>query len=196
MEGEAGADRLDQLGHAGPVGRRDGQDLVETQAVEAAVRRATLHAVELVDDQQQGFALAAEASGDLLVAGGEAVVAVHQQDGHVGLLEGGLGHAGDALGDGVVALEVEAARVHQLEDLLGLALLTQAGDAAVAAVPGHARQVVDQGRPAAGEPVEEGGLAHIGASAEGDEGQFHMSSKPFSLSGIGRKGTDGFPWGG
>ena len=41
----------------------------------------------------------------------------------MGLVHGRLGQAGDALGDDVVALEVQAAGVHQLEELLGLARL-------------------------------------------------------------------------
>ena len=185
VEGQAGPDGRNQLGYASAVGGGDGQHLIEAQPVEAGIRRAALHAIDLVDDDQDRLALAAQARRDLLVPGGEAVVAVHQQDGHMGLTEGGLGHASDALGDDVVALEIEAAGVHQFEELLGHALLAQTGDAAVAAVPGHARQIVDQSRAAAGEPVEEGGLAHIGASAEGDEGQFHGCSKPSSLSGMG-----------
>ena len=53
----------------------------------------------------------------------------------------------------------------------GEAQIAQPG-LALAQVAGHAGLVVDQRQPLADEPVEQGGLAHVGASDDG-EGQGH-----------------------
>ncbi len=173
VEGEMGLDALQQLGHAVPVGGGEDVHLVEPQLVEGAVRGPAPHAVDLVDDEDRGLALDADAGGDLGVVGVPAVVGVHHEDEDVGLLHGRLGDAGDALGDDVAPVEIQAAGVHQLEHLRGVPHLVQAGHPSVAAVPGHARKVVHQGRPAPGQPIEKSRLAHVGTTTQGDDGEFH-----------------------
>ncbi len=91
----------------------------------------------------------------------------------MGLLHGRLGDAGDSLGDDVAPVEIQPAGVHQLEHLRGVAGLVQAGHPPVAAVPGHARKVVHEGRPAPGQPIEKSRLAHVGTTTQGYDGEFH-----------------------
>ena len=173
VERQLPADARQQFGHRVPVAGRDHVDLVEAQLVEGPVRGSALHAVDLVHHQDGRLAHDPDPGGDLSVGGVPAVPCVHHEHHDVGLLHGRLGDAGDALGDDVAPFEIQAAGVHQFEQLLGVPHLRQASHPAVAPVPGHARQIVHQRGTGTGEAIEERGLPDIGASTKGYERKFH-----------------------
>ncbi len=119
--------------------------------------------VHLVDGEEDGLAAAEEEAGEFEVGGGELGAAVDDHDDGVGFGEGGLGLAEDFGGDEGDVVGDDAAGV----DDAGVA--PDPLDLAVDAVAGDAGLVADDGAAGAGEAIEEGGLADVGAAADGDE---------------------------
>ena len=125
-----------------------------------------LREVALVDRHLAGDARLADHSRDLLVDRREPGLHVDDENCRRSLLEGGAHLFEDARLNGaaaVLVLEVHAARVDELE---GLVLPDYRADEAVAS---HAALVVDDGDALAGDAVEDGGLADVGTSNDGDD---------------------------
>ena len=123
----------------------------------------------------------------MLVEGHETVAAVHHHADDVGFLEGRLGltqnvglEAADArrtFGHGFMMIERDAARVDD-----GKVAAVAGADHAFHAVARHAGTVMGDGSVAADEAVEQGGLAHIGATQQNDFG--HHGRTPRGVSGV------------
>ena len=118
--------------------------------------------VDLVGGQDDGLARLAQDAYDGLVGVGDPDGRVHDEQHGVGQRDGHLGLAGDALGE-PAGVGVPAAGVDHGEGA--------AGPVGVVghAVPGHARAVLDDGLAAPDDPVDEGGLAHVGSPDHGQD---------------------------
>src|SRR6185295_17068023 len=105
---------------------------------------------------------------DLLVEAGDARAAVHHEDEQIGLVHRLEHLAAHALHQVGLAARIETAGVHDG----GLPALEDHG--AVEAVAGDAGHVAHERAPAADEPVEERGLAHVRAAHDGDDRAQHL----------------------
>lgn len=148
----------------------------EAQAVELGQQLVFLfQTVHLVDHTEGGQAHAADVGRQIFVQGQQAVTAVHHEGHGTGVLHGRLGLAQDvgletadafgAFGDHGVGVQGDAAGVHDAEVRVPLA-----ADHPFHAVAGHAGTVMGDGAVAADQAVEQGGLAHVGASHQNDAG--------------------------
>ena len=146
---------VEQVAHPAAVLRRDRVGVAEAQAAQVLGLGLLGGAVGLVGHQHHRPAAAAQAVGDLQVAGGRRGRDVHDEHDQVGILDPAQRLRGDLAADvGGVGL-VDAAGVQQLE---GAPVPLGAGLAAVARDAGGG---VDHGVAAAREAVEERRLADV-----------------------------------
>jgi hypothetical protein len=119
-------------------------------------------ALGLVGRDQHRLVPLAQDLGEDPVQRRQALAGVEHQQGDVGLLDRQLGLGAHPRLQALVGDVLEAGGVDQLQ--------VQVAQAAVgeAAVAGDAGLVVDQGQLAAGQTVEQGRLAHIGAADDGE----------------------------
>ncbi len=174
--------RLEQAADTLPVGRGDGQDLAQTQLVELGQLRALAHALGLVAHEQAGFAEAPQVVGDVVVLGRQARACIHDEDDDVRFRDGLLGLLGHLAVDARRGIGLEASGID--DDVFVLAQL------AVAVVPitREAREIGDDGVARFREPVEQGGLAHVGAAHQGDD-WLHPDTFLVGMGPVIRDGT-------
>ena len=163
-----GAQVVPVFGGAGDEGK--------AQTVEFRKQQLFLfRAVHLVHHQQYGLVAFAQVCGEVLVEGHETVLSVHHHADDVGFLQGGFGlaqnigfetaYARGAFGHGLMMIERDAARVDDGE----IAAVARTHHA-FHTVARDAGAVMRDGAVAADKAVEQGGLAHIGASQQNDFG--------------------------
>ena len=158
----------DHAAHAAPVGGGDREQLAEPQAVEVRQGGVRVQAVGFVDRQVDRLGQLAQLRGHLLVGGGEAGAAVHQEQHHVRFAHRLQGLVGHRPVDALLAFADAAGVDHRVGAVAQAAV-------AVLAVPGEAGEVRHDGVTGAGKAVEQRGFAHIGAAHQGDHG-FHWGS--------------------
>ena len=126
--------------------------------------------VELVHQQKDRLVAALEHAGDRLVLLGDAGAAVDHKQDDGGFLSGGERLVADGRGEDVVALErLDTARVDDGE------LAAVPIGRVIRAVARNAAGLMDDGVRGLGQAVNERGLAHVGASDDGDD-RFHLLS--------------------
>ncbi len=119
-------------------------------------------ALALVGDQDDGGLLAAHEVGEMAIHGGYPGARVHHQQCHVG-----IGH-GDVGLDAHAGLHRGARGFFQTGGVDNGEFQAQKIGVARATVAGYPGLVVNDGKALAHQPVEQGGLADIGASDDGD----------------------------
>ena len=124
--------------------------------------------VALVEDRDDRPARRGVESGGVLERARGAVARVGEVDDDVGVEDGADGGAAHGVLERVLGIE-EAGRVD--EDHLGVAVGEEAEDAGARGLGLGA----DDGELLADEPVEEGGLAGVGGSGDGDEARVGKS---------------------
>lgn len=160
---EGGFDGVDELGDAPAVFCAEAADGFEAEACEVCGDEVVFGVVGFIDAEDDWFALAAELFGDALVDGVHAGEGVDDEDDEVGGGDGDVCFGADDGAEVVVEGGSDAAGVHDGD---GEGSVFETGGEAVA---GDAGSVVDDGDAAAGEAVEEGGFADIGAADDGDD---------------------------
>ena len=166
-----GHDVVEQVARAVAVQGRERRGLADTERIELpdAVVLA-IGVVELVHQQKDRLVAALEHAGDRLVLLGDAGAAVDHKQDDGGFLGGGEGLVANGRGEDVIALErFDAARVDDGE------LAAVPIGRVVRAVARDAAGLVDDGVRGLGQAVNERGLAHVGASDDGDD-RFHLLS--------------------
>ena len=136
----------------------DGDEVADAESAE--IFGGGFHAlrVDFVHGEEEGLAGALEQAGEVEVGGGELGAAIDDHDDGVGFFEGEAGLAEDFGGDLGFVVGDDAAGI---DDAGGAAL---PADFAVDAVAGDAGLVADDGAARAGEAIEEGGFADVGAA--------------------------------
>ena len=155
---------VEELVHSLALDGADGDGVAEAEVVELVGNQAAAWALGLVDGGDDGHVQASEGIGDLPVGGLQTIDGVGEEDDDVGVLKGGADLPIDLAADGAVGAEVNAAGVDE-EEAACAAL--DGGDDAVARGAGL---IGDDGTALAGQAVEKGGLANVGAADNGDHG--------------------------
>ena len=166
-----GHDVIEQVARAVAMQGRERRGLADAERIELpdAVVFA-IGVVELVHQQKDRLVAALEHAGDRLVLLGDAGAAVDHKQDDGGFLGGGERLVADGRGKHVVALErLDTARVDDGE------LTTVPIGRVIRAVARDAAGLVDDGVRGLGQAVNERGLAHVGASDDGDD-RFHLLS--------------------
>ena len=164
--GEVFDEGVEEVARAAAGDAGDGVGVAEAEGVELGEAVHLGGVVDLVGGEDDGLGAAAQHVGDVLVHGCEAFAGVDEEEDDVGLVDSEGYLATDFDFEFVVAAHDVAAGVDDGEVLavpVGVAVLAVAGDAGGG---------VDDGVAAFGEAVEEGGLADIGASDDGDDVHF------------------------
>src|SRR5690606_71405 len=117
-------------------------------------------------DQMYGAPGTTQAGGDLLVVRRQSDAAIDEEQQHIGLLDGTFGLLRHLVHDAALGDRVETGRVDD-----EVVMVTDPADA-VMPVTRETGQVRDKRVAGAGQPVEQGRLADVGASDE-DDGGFH-----------------------
>ena len=169
--GEQGHDVVEQVARAMAVQGRERRGLTDAERIELPdVVVLAIGVVELVHQQKDRLVGALEHAGDRLVLLGDAGAAVDHKQDDGGFLGGGEGLVADGRGKDVIALErLDAARVDDGE------LAAVPIGRVIRAVARDAAGLVDDGVRGLGQAVDERGLAHVGASDDGDD-RFHLLS--------------------
>ena len=166
-----GHDIVEQVARAVTVQGRERRGLADAEGIELpdAVVFA-IGVVELVHQQKDRLVAALEHAGDRLVLLGDAGAAIDHKQNDGCFLGGSKGLVADGRGKDVVALErLDAARVDDGE------LTAVPVGRVIRAVARDAAGLVDDGVRGLGQAVNERGLAHVGASDDGDD-RFHLLS--------------------
>ena len=146
---------------------RDAQRLAQPQRPgfgRAGLARGPLG---LVGGQDDVLGALAQDVGEILVRRRDAHAGVDDEQADVGLVHGTLGQAPHPALQRIVLDHFQAGRVDHDEAQVAQARV------ALAQVAGDARLVIDQRQPLAHEAVEQGGLADIGPSDDGEcEGHY------------------------
>ena len=169
--GQQGHDVVEQVARAVAMQGRERRGLADAERIELpdAVVFA-IGVVELVHQQKDRLVAALEHACDRLVLLGDAGAAIDHKQDDGGFLGGGKGLVADGRGKDVIALErLDAARVDDGE------LAAVPIGRVVRAVARDATGLVDDGVRGLGQAVNERGLAHVGASDDGDD-RFHLLS--------------------
>ena len=149
---------LPQLADSAAVLCRE-HDRWEAQATEVGVAEVGVAAVGLVDGEHHRRASAADRLGDVAVGRDDALHAVDHEHDRVGVGNGAQCLVADHARDLCLGVGLEAASVDEDDAAAGRARRVR-GDA----VAGDPWQVVGERPPPACQPVEQRGLAHVGAS--------------------------------
>ena len=157
-----------QGGDPAPVGGRDRDRGVEPEGVELAEGGPLVQPVGLVDGEDDRLAEPANSVRDRVVGRGPSRPRVGEEHDPVRFVERAPDLVTDAGGE-VFGIAGESAGVH--DDEPGAVM----PGGPVAAVPGEARVVGDEGVAGAGEPVEQGRLPDVGPSCDGDYGKHGRS---------------------
>ncbi|MCY1523154.1 hypothetical protein D9M68_580420 [compost metagenome] len=166
QSGDAFKCELDHGANTLPVRTRDWQHLAQTQLEKFDELQTLSHALGLVGHEHAGLAEAAQVTRYLVVLCADARAGVDHEQHHVGLRYGLAGLFGHLLVDAFGGIGLEATGVD--DDVFLLARLA----VAVVPVTGQAGKVGHDGVARTRQAVEQGGLAHIGASHQSDDG-FH-----------------------
>ena len=169
--GEQGHDVIEQVARAVAVQGRERRGLTDAERIELPdVIVLAIGVVELVHQQKDRLVGALEHAGDRFVLFGDAGAAVDHKQDDGGFLGGGECLVADGRGKDVIALErLDAARVDDGE------LAAVPIGRVIRAVARDAAGFVDDGVRGLGQAVNERGLAHVGASDDGDD-RFHLLS--------------------
>ena len=169
--GQQGHDVVEQVARAVAMQGRERRGLADAERIELPdVVILAIGVVELVHQQKDRLAAALEHAGDRLVLLGDAGATVDHKQDDGGFLGGGKGLVADGRGKDVVALKrLNAARVDDGE------LAAVPIGRVIRAVARDAARLVDDGVRGLGQAVNERGLAHVGASDDGDD-RFHLLS--------------------
>ena len=169
--GQQGHDVVEQVARAVAVQGRERRGLADAERIELPdVVILAIGVVELVHQQKDRLVAALEHAGDRLVLLGDAGAAVDHKQDDGGFLGGGERLVADGRGKDVIALErLDAARVDDGE------LAAVPIGRVIRAVARDAAGLVDDGVRGLGQAVDERGLAHVGASDDGDD-RFHLLS--------------------
>ena len=169
--GEQGHDVIEQVARAMTMQGRERRGLTDAERIELPDAFVfAIGVVELVHQQKDRLVAALEHAGDRLVLLGDAGAAVDHKQDDGGFLGGGERLVADGRGKDVVALErFDTARVDDGE------LAAVPIGRVIRAVASDAAGLVDDGVRGLGQAVNERGLAHVGASDDGDD-RFHLLS--------------------
>jgi hypothetical protein len=140
----------------------DRDRIAEAEAIGLAGIDLALLGLALIGDQQDRRLALAQAPGEMLVERRHAGAAVDHQQRDVGFLDRGLGLLAHPGFQAVVERVLEPGGVDHRE--IEIAEMRLADPA----VAGDAGLIVDDRQLLADQAVEQGGLAHIGASDDGD----------------------------
>ena len=160
-----GQQRLEQVGQTLAMFGGKGDGFAQAKAKRfhhAALRRLALG---LVGHQHHRRVAFAQPAGDLLVQRGDAGACIDQEQSDVAILDSRLGLQAHAARQRLRVLILIAGGVDDGE------VQAQQMRLPLAPVAGHAGLVVHQRQLLADQPVEQGGLAHIGASDDRYRGQ-------------------------
>jgi hypothetical protein len=157
---------IQQVADPVSVLRGDRDRLTQAQRVQLVDQRLHRGRVHLVRHQAHGNAAAAEAHGQLAIERAGAGARVHHVENPHRLAHREIGLVLDLAGEGGVQTRVSPP-VSTTERAPRLAYRP------VVAVAGEAGLVGDERDAAADQPVEEGGLPHVGGAHDGDEGSGH-----------------------
>ena len=169
--GEQRDDVIEQVARAMAVQGRKRRGLADAERIELPdVVVLAVGVVELVHQQKDRLVGALEHAGDRLVLLGDAGAAINDKQDDGGFLGGGERLVADGRGKDVVALErLDTARVDDGE------LAAVPVGRVIRAVARDAAGLMDDGVRGLGQAVNERGLAHVGASDDGDD-RFHLLS--------------------
>ena len=167
-------DRGVEIGHALAVLGRDGHRLAEAQPVGLAHAAAALAAFRLVGQQDHRRLVTPQMVGEDAVQRRDALAGVHHEQDQLGVIQRRLGLFAHARFQALVGDVLEARGVDQGQvDVADVAVR-------IATVARHPRPVIDEREFFAHQSVEQGGLAHIGATDDSDlEGHENVIG-PFS----------------
>ena len=177
-EVQVGADGIQQVAGAMAVHAGNGHQFSQTQGVEIIqLHGRVADLVALVHGQHHRLAAAHEHGSHLVVLGGHPGPQVGDHDDAVGGINGHLGlltHVGQ---NAVVDAGLDTAGIHQQE------LVAVPFAVAEDTVPGNAGGILHNGDALAGEFVEDGGLAHVGAAHDGHDRFCHVVIPPLACGG-------------
>ena len=166
-----GHDIIEQVARAMTMQGRERRGLADAERIELPdVVVLAIGVVELVHQQKDRLVAALEHAGNRLVLLGDTGAAVDHKQDDGGFLGGGEGLVADGRCKDIVALErLDTARVDDGE------LAAVPIGRVIRAVARDAAGLVDDGVRGLGQAVNERGLAHVGASDDGDD-RFHLLS--------------------
>ena len=169
--GKQGHDIVEQVARAMAMQGRKRRGLADAERIELPdVVILAIGIVELVHQQKDRLVAALEHASDRLVLLGDAGAAVDHKQDDGGFFGGGKCLVADGRGKDVIALErLDTARVDDGE------LAAVPIGRVIRAVARDAAGLVDDGVRGLGQAVDERGLAHVGASDDGDD-RFHLLS--------------------
>ena len=145
---------IEQLSHPSSMLGRDREDVGESQRERVGQRGFTLHGIDLVHGQHDGFAGAPQHRDHIVVHAGQTLRRVHHQNQDIRFLDGTQGLDSHGPQD-AVRRRVEPARVDDAETP------TRPVDDPIAPIASHPWHVLDQGRTTSHQPVEQRRLADI-----------------------------------
>ena len=162
------------------VDRGNGVGVAQAEIVEfVKFRRDGAEGIAFIDAQHHRLAAFLQQMGDFGVVGGHAGFQIHYKEDDVGGIDGDLGLHAHLAQQQVVGLRFDAAGIHQHE----FPAAPFAGG--VDAVPGDAGGILHDGKPLAGEFIEQGGFTDIGPADHRDQWLGHIVSLPFGGDGTG-----------
>ncbi len=163
VSGQRGEDRVEHVAGAAAVQRRDRVGLPQPEVPQPEGLGLGALVVDLVGGQHDRLAGLAQHLDDGLVVVGDPDGGVHHEEHRVGDLHRDLGLGPDAQGE-ALRVGVPAAGV---DDGEGAAVPVGVVGHPVA---GHAGDVLDDGLAPTDDPVDQGGLAHVGSADHGQHG--------------------------
>ena len=160
---------VQKLSQAQPGGCGYGDGIPDAQVIEFIYIVSELFkAVHLIDRQHHRLSGLSQHVRHLGIGIHQALTHVHDENDHIGRIDGDLGllpHLGQ---DDVAGIRLDPAGVDQRKGV------AQPGAVCVDPVPGHSRGIFYNGNGTAGQHVEQRGFSHVGAANNGYDWFAHI----------------------
>ena len=172
----------------------DGEDFRESQNRKFSGFIGDLAVVALVGGTDDLFACGTEPHGDVAVEGGDTRLGIAEKDQHIGIGDGGF----DLIGDGGIpdfAAFLFAGHKTQTAGVDEAEFPSVTDDCCHDTVTGDTCLFVNDGKASAHNGVEKGGLAHIGASYDGNSRERGFFIVRFSHKTLLPESVDKIPQG-
>ena len=165
-------DRVQQISQIQRIRRGNGNRLPQSQVIKLIHIVYLFRAVNLINSQHHRFFRRAQDLSNLFIRRRQSGTSVNNKNNNIRFFYGNLRLPPHRGKKPILCFKLNTSRIDH-----GKSPVKPDG-VQINAIPGHARNVIDNGNPFFSDLIEQRGLSYIGASYDGDDGLAHITFPP------------------